>query len=161
MLIDRITLALAAALTIPGCAPLRDVGEALDADEVRQVAVEIVAADNARDIERVLAFYADDAVLLPPNQPLVHGQDAIRLRYEGLFAAYDPAIEPVIEEVEIQGDLAYVRGHNGGVLHGHGDAADIPLDDTYLMILRRGGAGTWRITRLMWHATTPADSTAR
>ncbi len=49
----------------------------------------IVAADNARDLERVLSYDAADAMLLPPGEPPVQGGDAIR-------------------------SLAYVRGRNGG-----------------------------------------------
>jgi hypothetical protein len=36
--------------------------------EIRAVASGIVAADNRRDAERVLAYYAADAVLMPPGE---------------------------------------------------------------------------------------------
>jgi uncharacterized protein (TIGR02246 family) len=125
-------------------------------DAVVAVMRGIIAADNARDLSRVLSFYADDAMLIPPGEPLISGLAAIRPRYEALFRAFDPAIEGQIDEVVVQGSLAFVRGRNGGVLRGREGGADRPLHDVYLAVLRRTGGG-WRISRLIWH---PAPASA-
>jgi ketosteroid isomerase-like protein len=42
---------------------------------------------EAKDLDGVMASYADDAVLLPPNAPLVSGKAAIRERFAGRLAA--------------------------------------------------------------------------
>lgn len=123
---------------------------ASDEAGVRAVAEGIVEADNARALERVLDFYAEDAVLLPPNADPVRGRAAIRPRYEALFAEYDPKIEARIDELEVDGDLAVVRGRNGGRLEPRGTAPARELDDAWLMVLRREG-DRWRIRQLMWH----------
>lgn len=125
---------------------------------VRRVAEGIIAADNARDIERVLSLYAPDAVLMPPGEAPVQGRAAIRPRYEGLFAAYTPAIEGRIDELAVDGTTAFVRGHNGGRLVPLGDALPRELDDVYLMLLRREKDGAWRISHLIWHRASPAPS---
>jgi uncharacterized protein (TIGR02246 family) len=122
---------------------------------VRAVADGIIAADNARDLERVLGHYAADARLFPPNEPPVTGREAIRPRYEALFAGFDPAIEGRVDEVCVDGDTAFVTGHNGGRLRGRGGAADRLLDDVYVMLLRREAEGTWRISHLIWHRGRP------
>ncbi len=114
------------------------------------VARSIVAADNDRDLEAVLAHYADDAVLLPPGEPAVHGVARIRPRYEALFAAYDPAILGHVASVRACGDLAVVRGRNTGVLRGRDGAPDRTLEDVFVMVLGRDADG-WRITELIWH----------
>jgi len=45
-----------------------------------------VDAFNARDLERFLSFYADDARILDyPDQVLASGKDAMRDRYRKLF----------------------------------------------------------------------------
>src|SRR3974390_664962 len=41
------------------------------------------AADN--DLDGTLAYYADDAVLLPPNAPIATDKKAIRDSWEGLL----------------------------------------------------------------------------
>jgi uncharacterized protein (TIGR02246 family) len=128
---------------------------ATDSARVYAVAAGIVAADNESALERVLAYYAEDAILMPPNSPTVLGIAAIRPRYEVLFRDYRPAIEGAIDEVVVRGDLAYVRGRNGGTLRGRNGASDRALNDVYVMVLRRSGDGEWRITRLIWHSATP------
>lgn len=117
----------------------------------RAVATGIVEADNARDLARVLGFYAADATLIPPGEAPVSGHAAIRPRYERLFADYQPAIEARIDEACAGDGFAFVRGHNGGRLSPRGGSPARDLDDDYLMLLRRGADGSWRITHLMWH----------
>lgn len=136
----------AAAVAAPDCS-----SESRAVGEVVAVAEGIIAADNARDLPRVLACYSDDAVLLPPGEDPVTGLDSIRPRYEGLFSGFDPRIEGHIEEACVEGGTAFVRGRNGGALVSRKDGTVRELNDTYLMILRRDGEGRWRISRLMWH----------
>jgi uncharacterized protein (TIGR02246 family) len=130
----------------PDCRP-----QAAPVKAVRAVADGIVAADNARDIDRVMGFYAADAWLMPPNAQPVQGHKAIRPRYETLFAGFSPAIEGRIDEACVSGPLAYVRGHNGGRMVSRSAEPSRPLDDVYLMQLKLDGDGHWRISHLMWH----------
>jgi ketosteroid isomerase-like protein len=122
-----------------------------DTAGVRAVAEGIVAADNARDIGRVLAYYADDAVLLPPGELPLSDHGEIRRRYDGLFQDFDPDIEARIDEICADGNIAFVRGHNGGWLVSRVGGRSRELDDVYLMVLRRDAGGDWKIARLMWH----------
>ena len=112
----------------------------------------IIAADNARDITRVMDSYAADAWLLPPNDVPVRGHAAIRPRYEALFNGFNPAIEGRIDEVCASGSIAFVRGHNGGRMISRTGAPPRVLDDAYLMTLRLEPDGRWRISHLMWHS---------
>ena len=128
------------------CAPDGEVSR-----DVRAVARGIVAADNARDLEKVLSYYAPDALLMPPGERPVAGRAAIRPRYEDLFSRFDPRIDTEVEEACVAGDLAVVRGRNTGRLLSRDGAGARDLDDVYLMVLRRGGDGRWQISQLMWH----------
>lgn len=140
-------LTTALATTAPAdCRP-----DAADVQAVRAVAEGIVAADNRSDIERVLAYYTADAVLMPPGSGPVHGRDAIRPRYEALFAGFKPAIEGRIDEACATGAMGFVRGHNGGRMVPLRDGSPRELDDGYLMLLRRESDGAWRISHLIWH----------
>ena len=122
-----------------------------EAKLVRAVAEGIIAADNASDIKTVLNFYDRDAVLMPPNELAVSGHDAIRPRYEALFANFKPAIKGRIDEICVDKKIALVRGHNGGEMTLIKGGEIKQLDDTYLMVLRRGADSKWRISHLMWH----------
>jgi uncharacterized protein (TIGR02246 family) len=131
-----------------------------DSLAVVAVAAGIIDADNARDLERVLTYYAPDAVLHPPGEGPVTGRDAIRPRYEGLFRDFDPAIESEIDEVSICGRLAAVSGRNRGVLRPRLGGPERTLDDAWIMTLEPTD-GSWRITQLIWHpASTPRAGAA-
>ena len=125
--------------------------EAAGAREIRSVATGIVAADNQRDIERVLAFYADDAVLMPPGEGPVVGRAHIRPRYEALFASVTPEIEVHIDEACVDGAMGFVGGRNGGRVVARDTGQARALDDAFLMLLRREPGGAWRISHLIWH----------
>lgn len=129
-----------------------------DSAAVHAIATGIVTADNARDIASVLGYYAEGAMLMPPGAAPVTGFAAIRDRYEDLFRSWQPAIEGRVDEVAVSGNVAWVRGHNGGMLRSLvPGTADRALDDVYLMTLRRQPGGGWEIARLMWHSQSPAQ----
>lgn len=121
---------------------------------VRAVVEGLIAADNARDIGHVLGYYADDAVLMPPNEPPVTDRADIHARYDALFGDFDPQIEGRIEEICVEGPLAVVRGRNGGWLVGREGGRSRQLDDVYVMVLRRDDTAGWRIHSLIWHPTS-------
>ena len=126
--------------------------------QVRAVARGIIDADNARSIERVLGYYAEYAVLLPPNEPPVLGRQAIRPRYETLFSSFRPEIVAQVDQVCVSEHLAFVRGHNGGRLLSPDGGKDRMLDDAFFMLLRRGSDGAWQISHLMWHRSSRENS---
>lgn len=126
-------------------------GDSTAVKAVRAVADGIIAADNERDIDRVMSYYAEDAWLMPPNAAPVQGHSAIRPRYETLFSGFSPAIEGRIDEACVSGSTAFVRGHNGGSMKSRASTPDRALDDSYLMLLKLD-AGRWRISHLIWHS---------
>lgn len=79
-----------------------------DIEAVRMIPAEWARAALARDWDRVLSLLTDDAVLLPPEQPLVAGKAAIRAWFE----AFPPMKTFVAREVQTEGqaDFAWSRG---------------------------------------------------
>lgn len=136
----------------PDCRP-----ESPAVREVLAVASGIVDADNARDLERVLGYYAADAVLMPPGEGPVAGLAAIRPRYVSLFEAFTPQIELQVDEACAGDGLAFVRGRNRGRLVARAGGGSRELDDVFVMLLRRGAAGAFRISHLIWHRASAAE----
>ena len=159
MVMPRPALVIAALCAVVPMSPARSAvvcdPDAVAVQNARNVAQGIVTADNARDLERVLAFYATDAILMPPGEEPVTDLGSIRKRYESLFSEYDPQIEAQIDEACADGALAFVRGRNGGRLVSRKGGGTRPLDDVYLMVLRREPDNAWRITHLIWHPARP------
>ena len=67
------------------------------------------AAKN--DIDGTVAFYADDAVLLPPNEPIATDKASIRKSWAGLLGP-NTAVSWKVTKVEVakSGDLGYLYG---------------------------------------------------
>jgi ketosteroid isomerase-like protein len=147
-----LALQAAAAAGAPDCRP-----QSAAVREAGAVATGIVDADNARDLERVLHYYAADAVLLPPGEGPVQGLAAIRPRYVGLFEAYTPQIELQVDEACASEGLAFVRGRNRGRLIARAGGGARELDDVFVMLLRRAADGALRISHLVWHRASAAE----
>ena len=96
-------------LSAGGCAQNVD----LSAEEaaIRAANKEWQEAAQARDLDHFLSFYANEAMVFPPNAPLVSGKDAIRSFWSGLMAnpEFQLSWELVKVEVAKVGDLAWVQ----------------------------------------------------
>jgi uncharacterized protein (TIGR02246 family) len=119
--------------------------------EVESVVQGIIAADNAGDLEAVLAHYTDDAVLLPPNGPIVDGKEAIMQRYRAGFEQFRFEVAITLKETKISGRWAFNRGVTQGRLVPLDGGEARSLNDRYLMILRQTPEG-WKIARLIWNS---------
>ncbi len=107
-----------------------------------------VRAQNAPAL--VEAFYAEEAVVLPPNQPMVSGRASIMELFQGLFGAglRDAALE--IVRVDESGDLAAELGKYTLTI---GTAQD---KGKYLVVWRRQPDGAWRAIADMFSSDSPA-----
>ena len=75
------------------------------------------AALQARDVDKILSFFASEGVEMDPNAPIFVGPQAIREANESwlsdttiLFKTYTYTINPI--EVAVSGDLGYTRGNS-------------------------------------------------
>jgi uncharacterized protein (TIGR02246 family) len=127
-----------------------------DLAAIQQVTSGIIAADNRGDADAVMQFYADDSVLLPPNDAPVAGKDVIRARYESGFRHFRFAISSSSDETHVFGDWAFDRGTTSGETVPKGAEAPRQIHDKYVMILHRERSGAWKIARLMWNGAEPA-----
>ncbi len=112
----------------------------------------------AHDLEGTVAYYADDAVLLPPNEPLVSGKQAIR-------AAWVTLLSPKITlswhatkvDVSQSGDLAYLVGTYELSTK---DAQGKPVSDhgKLIEVFRKQADGTWKTVADMYNSDLPAPA---
>ena len=66
------------------------------------------------DLERALAYWTDDAILLPPDQPAVVGKDAIRawIRQASSIPGFSITWEPELATVSNGADVGYLVERN-------------------------------------------------
>ena len=99
----------------------------------------------AKDLERTLSFYAEDASMLPPNMAIATGPEARRKVWASVFALRDFAFSSVANRIEIaeSGDLAY---ETGTFLEAYTDAADKPVraNGKYVVVWKKQANGQWK-----------------
>jgi ketosteroid isomerase-like protein len=106
-----------------------------------------------KDVEKVLSYWTDDAIVYPPGQPAVVGKDALRRYVTEGFALPGFSIrwETSAFEVSASGDMAHGLGTNvvtindpqGKVITEHGRG---------VTVWRKGKDGSWRCVIDIWNA---------
>ncbi len=96
----------------PSSAPASPDTRAADENAIRAQALEWAKAAAAKDLEKTLSFYADDAAMFPPNVPIAATKEARRQLWSAFMATPGYALEIKTSKVEAarSGDLAYETG---------------------------------------------------
>lgn len=132
-----------------------------DREAIAAIEDRIRAAYAAGDAERVAAQYTEDGMLLGPEHPALAGREAIAEAYRGFFATHHGELENEIEEIEVAGDWAFVRGRIRLRVVGKEEGAEpVRLQGKYLAIARRDTDGLWRFARDAYSFDHPAGEPA-
>ena len=119
--------------------------------EIRKSLTQSASAFNRGDVETILGSYAPDAVVLPPNNPAVHGTAAIRQLWESLLAAGYQNAAFQLGEVECWGDAALAIGRYKVQI---ANKSGVIEEDRgkYVGHWRRMPDGQFRVTASMWYS---------
>ncbi len=119
---------------------------------IRQAEASFVKLVNARDWKGAVAAYAEDSIVLLPNQAAAQGKAAIQAWLEALPPLSDFQLHGV--EIEGRGDLAYCRGTYSMRVAPAGAA---PIEDRgkYIAIWRKQADGSWKVLRDIWNSDLP------
>src|ERR1043165_5248304 len=112
MRIPLVLVPTATALVIASCGPSgRPDKRASDASALRALDEQWAAAAGKNDLDGTVAFYADNAVLLPPNAPIATDRKSIRDSWAGLLGP-NTAVSWKVSKVEVakSGELGYLYG---------------------------------------------------
>jgi ketosteroid isomerase-like protein len=128
-----------------------------DQAQIRERSDAFVKAFNGNDVAQVLAFYAENSVFMPPNQPIIRGKDALKTFYDDLLKSGATNLRLEVTEVSGHGPLAYQNGTYEMDLK---PASGTPTRDRgkYVFILRKL-ADTWRCEYTMWNSDLPPPAT--
>jgi ketosteroid isomerase-like protein len=121
-----------------------------DQDAIRQKTADMTAAFNAKEIDKVIAHYADNSIFMPPNVPLLRGQEPLRAFYNDLMAKGATGLELEVVEISGHGPIAYESGsYSVSYKDGGRDRGK------YVLVLRNS-VGSWRVEKTIWSSDLPA-----
>jgi ketosteroid isomerase-like protein len=125
-----------------------------DEQAIRDADAEWSAVAGAKDLDKTVSFYADDAVCLPPNQPAVTSQVGIRNLWKGFFENLaDISWKTTRVEMAKSGDIGYLIGTYAMTMKdGTKDMGK------YCEIWKRLADGKWKVTVDMFSSDLPATS---
>jgi uncharacterized protein (TIGR02246 family) len=116
-----------------------------DRAAIRAADSSFAAAANAGDVDALVAVYARDASLLPPNLPPQKGQSAIRSFWAGFLNAYTVKFEIASDTIEGRGDLAYNTGHFRFTAVPKAPSSPGVADEgKFLEVLKKQSDGSWK-----------------
>ena len=73
-------------------------------NEIQATVTKWADAENARDAKVVASFYADDAIRLPPNMPMISGKANILKSLEEEMANMPKGLTVVLETLDVLGN---------------------------------------------------------
>jgi ketosteroid isomerase-like protein len=104
-------------ISLVGCNTAPKIDTAAEADLIRDLENQWTEAIKATDVDKIISFYATEAVSMSNEAPITIGPQNIKSRIEKqfadttvLFETYSGTIDAI--EVAASGDLAYARGHD-------------------------------------------------
>ncbi len=114
-------------------------------------------ASEGRDVDRILSYWTEDAVVLPPGLPSVVGKAALRQYVEGSMQI--PGFNITWESNDVtlspDGRLAYMFSRNAVTVNA-ADGAPVTIAGRAVTIWRRESDGEWRCAVDIWNAEAAA-----
>jgi uncharacterized protein (TIGR02246 family) len=130
-----------------GCSSKTEINTDADVAAINEIWNSYSSSLNDGDIDSWLSLWTKDGVQMPPDEPRVVGKDQLRQRNGGALDLFAVDIEITNEEVEVDGSLAYSRGHYVATFSPKDGAQPIPVDGKFMTILKRQTDGSWKIHR--------------
>lgn len=150
-------LALSACQNQPAQSPAAPDTRSSDEKAIRNVDIEWAKAATAKDVDKTVSYYADDATVMPPNNPLVKGRSSVTALWKSILLApgFSGGWKPATVEVARSSDLAYVTGTYE---FGQNDATGKPAVDKgkYVEVWKKQADGSWKCVADIFNSDLPA-----
>lgn len=129
---------------------------AQSAPEAVKVRTAYLTAVNAGDPKGVAGLYTDDGVEMPPNQTMVKGRPAVEKYYTGFLGEYTVKLSLAGIESMTAGDSAFDVGtYSQTITPKQGGGKPIADQGKYVVLLRRGADGQWRVKYAIYNSDLP------
>jgi len=138
-------------------APAATTSTEADDEALRELSRQGVAEFNAGNLDGLMALYADDAVHMPPNNPIIIGKDSLRSGFEEFLAANTSELSSTVEDIGVSGDWAFLRlSYTQSITPKDGGDTTQEVGK-WVLILERQADDSWRITTDIWNADAASN----
>jgi len=109
---------------------------------------------NTSDAKLAQSLYVKDGVFMPTEAPSGIGAEGILKSYEFVFSQIQLNIEFFIEEIEVEGNMAFAVTSSKGTVKIHANGIEAPEANRELFVFEKVD-GEWKIARYMFNKTEP------
>jgi len=109
---------------------------------------------NTSDAQLAQNLYTKDGIFMPTEAPSAIGSENILKSYEFIFSQIQLNIEFFIEEIEIEGNLAFATTSSKGSVLIHATGDNVPEANRELFVFEKVDK-TWKIAGYMFNKTEP------
>jgi len=112
----------------------------------------------AKDPDKIISHYADDATLMIPDVPLMKGKDAMRPVLAQMLADKNASLTFATSSAEVSkaGDLAYTQGTYTLVLTNPKTKKPMTEKGKYVTVYKKQADGTWKAVEDINNEDAPA-----
>jgi uncharacterized protein (TIGR02246 family) len=147
-----------------GCSQAPGPGSRADDEAaLRQLLADSEKNFAARDFDKVVQFYARDAVVFLPDRPMLKGADEIEAAMRDAFG--DPnvavAVRPDRFEVASSGDLAYGYGTGISTITDPQTRSVTTVQSKWVTVFRKQPDGSWQAVADIYNSDGPAAPAAQ
>lgn len=114
-------------------------------EEIKAVVARYSDALRGGDAAALEALLDENAIIMPADSPRLEGRKAAIVFWTGARAL---KMSRTVQSVEVSGDLAWAAGVYS---HRRTFAFTVPPSNNFLVTLRRGPDGSWRVVRDIWN----------
>ena len=156
----HLALVIGTVIALSACAPTPapPVDTAAEEAALKAITAAWLSAYNAGDVEKIVALYAEDAVLMPPQAPVATGHAAIRAFLTTDTAAAKAAgvkLVPGAATAGVAGDTGWESGS-----YTIADASGATVESgSYLSVARKSN-GKWLYIRDTYNSDRPLPAPA-
>lgn len=109
---------------------------------------------NTSDAKLAQSLYTKDGIFMPTEAPSGIGAQGILKSYEHVFSQIQLKIEFFIEEIQVEGNMAFAVTSSKGTSFIHATSDTIPEANRELFVFEKVD-GNWKIARYMFNKTEP------
>ena len=151
-------IVLAASMALAGTARGADL-KAEEASLMKRDAEWSAVAYEAKDLEKILSFWADDAVVIPSGGPVADGKAKVRAFVQGALAIPGFKIRWTTTKATLSpdGKFAYLQSTTETTVNGP-DGKPQSMDSRATTVWRKDPDGLWRCVLDTWNEATPAGA---
>jgi len=109
---------------------------------------------NTSNAKLAQSLYTKDGIFMPTEAPSGIGSEGILKSYEFVFSQIQLNIEFFIEEIEVEGNMAFAVTSSKGTVKIHANGVEAPEANRELFVFEKVN-GDWKIARYMFNKTEP------